>query len=328
MSNSGPETQAATGPVVRRHGMRSTLLGDNLRIARALPQKNLRMVGPWVFLDHIGPVTFAPGAGVNVAPHPHTALQTVTWLVAGELLHKDSLGSEQVIRPGQLNLMTAGHGISHSEESPPGRSPLMHGVQFWVALPEERAGIAPAFDHYEQLPVITRGRTRITVLMGELDGARSPATTYWPMTGAEISCAGNDRLHLALQPGFDHALLLLQGTATLVDAAGSGAANHAGGAGSTEELAPGELVYLGTGRDHLALELRDDCRAILLGGQPFAKPVLMWWNFVAHDEDALRRAQADWQNRAARFGTVDAYTAGPRLEAPEMPAEIRLKPAR
>lgn len=323
--HAGPQ---AGGPVVRRFGMRATLLGDGLRIARALPQKDLRMVGPWVFLDHIGPVTFAPGEGVNVAPHPHTALQTVTWLVAGELLHRDSLGSEQVIRPGQLNLMTAGHGISHSEESPPDRSPAMHGVQFWVALPRDRADIPPAFDHYDALPVMSRGHARVTVLMGELEGMRSPAITHWPMTGVDIACAGSGPLRLALDARFEHALLLLQGRATLHDAAGPGTANRADVTGNTEDIVPGELVYLGTGRARLVLDLHDDCRAILLGGLPFAEPVLIWWNFVAHDEEALRRAQADWPAHAARFGTVAGYAAGPRLEAPELPPNLRLKPSR
>lgn len=294
--------------MLERHPMRATLLGTGLAIARALPQKTRRMVGPWVFLDHIGPVRFADGDGVNVGPHPHTALQTVTWLLAGELLHKDSLGYQQVIRPGELNLMTAGHGISHSEESPPGRPAAMHGVQFWVALPPTHADIAPAFEHHPALPVQQKGNTTLTVLMGELEGVRSPATSYWPMVGADIACAGADQLTLAIEPGFEHALLLLQGEATL----------------DGETLPANELVYLGAGRSTLALQLRNNCHAILLGGQPFVEPVLMWWNFVAHSEAALRQAVADWEQRRARFGEVPAYTAGPRLDAPELPAGVRL----
>lgn len=295
--------------MIERYAMRATVLGTGMEIARALPQKNLRMVGPWVFLDHIGPVRLPDGTGMNVGPHPHTALQTVTWLLRGEVLHKDSLGYRQVIRPGQLNLMTAGHGISHSEESPEDRTPDIHGVQFWVALPEEHADIAPAFDHYPLLPAFRRGRTRITVLMGELEGERSPATTYWPITGADIAVDGADTLPLTLEAGFEYALLLLQGEAVL----------------DGEVLVPHELVYLGSGRTQLQLELRDSCHAILLGGLPFEKPVLMWWNFVAHSEEAMRRAVQDWETKSPRFGEVQAYTAGPRLEAPELPPGIRLK---
>jgi redox-sensitive bicupin YhaK (pirin superfamily) len=215
------------------------------------------------------------------------------------MLHKDSLGYQQRIVPHQLNLMTAGRGISHSEESPPGHGPDLHGVQFWVALPEQHAAIAPAFDHFTELPQVEQDAALITVLMGRYRDAISPAATYWPMIGADIAAQRAGDTHIALLPAFEHALCVMAGEVEL----------------EGQPLQRGTVYYLGAQRERISLRLSAGARCLLLGGQPFAQPVLLWWNFVGHDTAAIEAARRAWENHDPLFGRVDAY-AGARLEAP------------
>ncbi|WP_020680728.1 pirin family protein [Marinobacterium rhizophilum] len=291
---------------------RSSDLGAGLMVNRLLPQRALRMVGPWCFLDLIGPVTFAPGQGLDVAPHPHIGLQTVTWLVSGALLHKDSLGYEQRIAPGELNLMTAGAGIAHSEESAPGCHDALFGVQFWVALPQSAECCEPSFEHLDDLPRFDRNGVKGCVIMGSLEHLISPARSHSPLVAAEFSSAAGGELPLVLDPVFDYGLCVLSGRLTL----------H-GEACSSQPLQPGEFCFLGGNRRTLGLSLSAGARCILLGGQPFAKPVKIWWNFVAHREETIRAALDDWNNER-RFLPVKAYR-GPALKAPPWPDNGRLK---
>jgi hypothetical protein len=279
-------------------------LGRYTTVRRLLPQRARRMVGAWCFVDHFGPDEVAGKPGMRVLPHPHTALQTVTWLVEGEILHRDSLGNRQPVVPGQLNLMTSGHGIAHSEESPPGHPPTMHGLQLWVALPEPARHARPGFAHHPDVPVVRDHALTVTVVVGELAGARSPAQAYTPLVGAELVLTGPARLPLT--PGFEYAVLVM-----------TGAARVAG-----TPLTPGSLLYLGQGREELALA-GGPARLFLLGGEPFDEPLVMWWNFVGRSHDDVAAARADWQVAADRFGAVTGY-AGERLPAPPMPA-VRLK---
>ncbi|MEV4350960.1 pirin family protein [Actinoplanes sp. NPDC049596] len=235
-------------------------------VTRLLPSKQRRMVGAWCFLDAYGPEDLHGSAGMRVGPHPHTGLQTVTWLLAGEVLHRDTLGSVQEIRPGQLNLMTAGRGIAHSEETPAEHSPILHGVQLWVALPHAVRDMAPAFAHHADLPVVTVDGLTATVLMGTLLGATSPAACHTPLVGAELALAAGAEVDLPVEEGFEHALLTLDGAPT-VD-------------GTT--LKPGPLLYAGEGRRHLRLATAEPARLLLLGGEPFEERLVMWWNFVKH----------------------------------------------
>jgi redox-sensitive bicupin YhaK (pirin superfamily) len=310
----GPDTDPA--PTQELLIGRDVVLGGTrgLRVTRTLPHKVRRMVGAWCFVDHFGELASRrtqpssealdkDSTGMRVAPHPHLALQTVTWLFAGEIHHRDSLGSSQVIRPGQLNLMTAGRGIAHSEESPRGRSPVLHGVQLWVALPDRDRHTEPRFEHHAELPVLDRAGVRASVLVGTLDTVRSPATTYSPIVGAELALAGSATL--PLRPEFEHAVLAVSG-AVEVD-------------GTAVE--PGAMLYLGVGRAELAVS--GDGRALLLGGEPFAEEIIMWWNFIARTHEEIVRARADWQ-AGRTFGEVRGYD-GPRLPAPPMP-ETALKP--
>jgi redox-sensitive bicupin YhaK (pirin superfamily) len=273
-------------------------------VRRALPRRARRTVGAWCFADHFGPVAVEPGApGMEIGPHPHTGLHTVTWLVSGELVHHDSIGSEQPIRPGQLNLMTAGHGVAHAEETPAaGGAPagvVQHGIQLWVAQPESTRHGPAAFEHHADLPTAGLAGGRATVLVGALAGsdAVSPARHDTPLVGVELVLASGGPV--PLDPGFEHALVVLEGALAVE--------------GATVD--PGTLVYLGRGRDGVVLApAGDGARALLLGGAPFGEEIVMGWNFVARSREEIDRAAADWSAGADRFGAVDS--ALPRIPAP------------
>ena len=271
-------------------------------VTRTLPNRGRRMVGAWCFLDAYGPEDVSAGEGMRVGPHPHTGLQTVTWLMAGEVRHRDSLGSVQDIRPGQLNLMTAGRGIAHAEQTPAAHTALLHGVQLWVALPHAHRDMPPAFAHHEDLPVVAEGGLTATVLIGTVAGATSPATAYTPLVGAEITLDPGSTTRLPLQTPFEYAVLVLDGAPT-VD-------------GTT--LKPGPLLYLGTGRSSLRLETGSAARLLLLGGEPFEEKLVMWWNFVGREHDEIVQMRADWVSQTPRFGEVRGYD-GPLIPAPPMP---------
>ncbi len=283
-------------------------LGRYTTVRRLLPQRPRRMVGAWCFVDHFGPDDVGDRPGMQIAPHPHTGLQTVTWLVEGEVLHRDSLGSEQSIAPGQLNLMTSGRGIAHSEQSPPGHPPGMHGLQLWVALPEHARHGDPRFAHHPALPTVPvlPGTATVTVVVGEFGGRRSPAEVHTPLVGAEVLFAEPGVAELPLDAGFEYAVLVMSGSARV--------------AGT--ELAPGALLYLGQGRTALTLDAPAPARLLLLGGEPFTEPLVMWWNFVGRTHEEIVRATADW-TAGRRFGEVRGCAADP-LPAPTMPT-VRLK---
>jgi redox-sensitive bicupin YhaK (pirin superfamily) len=277
-------------------------------VTRTLPSKHRRMVGAWCFLDAYGPHDLTGTRGMRVGPHPHIGLQTVTWLVVGEVLHRDSLGSLQEIRPGQLNIMTAGHGIAHSEQTPAEHTPVLQGVQLWVALPHEARDMPPAFAQHTDLPVHTDGGLSATVLMGSLAGVTSPARCHTPLVGAEITLAEGSAATLPLDPAFEYAVLALDGAPTVRDVT----------------VKPGPLLYLGAGRDSVRLQTAGESRLLLLGGEPFEERIVMWWNFVARDHDEIVQARADWVDGTPRFGAVRGYDGDP-LPAPPMPL-IRLVP--
>jgi hypothetical protein len=231
----------------------------------------------------------AEDQGVDVAPHPHMGLQTVTWLLAGEIVHRDSLGSEQVIRPGQLNLMTAGHGVSHSEERTGRYRGDLHGVQLWVAQPEGTRHGTAAFEHHAELPQVEIGDLTATVLAGSLAGATSPARRDTDHVGASLAVRAG-RSVLPVDPGHELAVVVLDG-AVVVDGT---------------PVTPGHLAYLGLGRDELAVEATEPAVAVLVGGAPFESPIVMWWNFVGRTREEIGEAQRDWMAESDRFGRVDS----------------------
>jgi len=289
-----------SGPALERLEARSTEIGGGILIRRALPNRHRRTVGAWCFLDHAGPIEFGAGGGMHVGPHPHIGLQTFTWLIEGEVVHRDSLGNEQLITPGQVNLMTAGSGITHAEDSAPGGGGRLHAAQLWIALPEHERHRAPAFRNYPHLPLIERGGFSVRVLAGSVWGETSPAEVYSPLIGLDLASAGRAALDLPLEPAFEHAALVLAGTARV------------GG----EALAPGTLLYLGTGRDAVTLQAEDPARVLLVGGTPFGEEILVWWNFVARTRAEIAAATSDW-NAGRRFGPVHGSPA-PRLIAPDV----------
>ena len=271
-----------------------------ISVRRLLPRQERRLVGPWCFIDVFGPVDQGRAKVMDVPPHPHIGLQTVTWLFEGDAVHKDSLGSEALATPGTLNLMTAGRGIAHSEETPAGAKGILHGVQLWLALPDPHRQTEPAFDHYRQRPMVDVPGGRATVILGRMWEVSARARTFSPLLAAELVADRAPRMIVPLDGTFEHALLPIDAGYVL------------GGV----PLVPDRLYYLGTGREELCLPIRGGGRprALLLGGLPLGETVLMWWNFVARTSEEIVAAREDWQ-AGRRFGEVAAY-AGPRLEAP------------
>ncbi|MGH8506748.1 MAG: pirin family protein [Stenotrophobium sp.] len=309
MSSTDPQAQPSRSsdclacpgrPVIERIESRAAEIGDGFTIRRALPNRRRRMVGAWCFLDHAGPASYGRGKGLNVGPHPHIGLQTFTWMIEGEILHRDSLGSEQVIRPGQVNLMTAGRGIAHAEDAVSDEPGRLHAAQLWIALPDRERHRAPSFHHYPDLPVLDDGGFRITVLAGNAYGQSAPAEIFSPLVGVDFTAGGAATTTMPLNPAFEHAAMVLSGAVTL----------------EGEPLAPGTLLYLGTGRTSLQLRSAAATRLLLIGGEPFAEDILLWWNFVARSPEELQQATADW-NAGRNFGEVHGSPSR-RLVAPDM----------
>lgn len=266
------------------HPVGHAFLG-HLEIRRALPLRERRLVGPWCFLDRYGPLSFTDDKPMDLGPHPHIGLQTVSYLLEGEVVHHDSLGNENVLRPGGVNLMTSGRGIAHAEETPRRTSGRLNGVQLWIANLDARQ---PAFEHHDDL-------RRIESMTLFVD---APAHI-----GGDIEVHGSTTT--PLNRAFEHALLVLDGSAEL---------EH-------QPLVPDVLYYLATGRDEMTISTRDGARILLVGGEPFRETILMWWNFVARTFDEIAAARDDWQN-GERFGEVRGAEA-PRIDAPGIIGKAR-----
>lgn len=280
---------------------RHVRLGESTEVRRLLPNLGRRMIGAWAFVDHYGPDDIADEPGMQVPPHPHMGLQTVSWLHEGEVLHRDSLESLTTVRPKELALMTSGRAISHSEESPKSHARLLHGAQLWVALPETHRTVEPHFQHHADLPSVTAPGLTATVILGGLDGATSPGTAYTPIVGADLALAAGTETRLPLDPDFEYAVLSMSGQA------------HVDGV----PVLPGSMLYLGCGRADLPLRADSDAGLMLLGGEPFAEEIIMWWNFIGRSGDEIAQARNDWE-KGSRFGQVHGYD-GARLSAPELP---------
>jgi redox-sensitive bicupin YhaK (pirin superfamily) len=302
---------AATGdtdvPGTEVTAARLAHVGD-LDVRRLLPLRQRRSVGAWCFVDHYGPASVDGVAGMQVPPHPHIGLQTVTWLIAGTVLHRDSLGSEQLIRPGQLNLMTAGRGIAHSEESPEDHDPWLHGVQLWLALPDAHRQVAPDFEHHADLPAQRVGGLDVTVFAGSLAGLTSPARVFSGVVGAELAAPVDATATVPLEPRYEHVLFAAFGAA----------------AADGTELRPGSLLYLPQGRGSVAINASAGARLFLLGGEPLAETLLMWWNFVGRTPDDIVTAAHDWAT-GQRFGTVTGYHGAPLAAPPLDPVRLARK---
>ncbi len=296
---------------IQRLAARTADVGG-ISINRILPQRARRLIGAWCFLDHAGPAIFSaddasnagpsPGnRGMRVGPHPHTGLQTFTWMLAGEILHRDSLGSEQVIRPGELNLMTAGHGIAHTEESL-ADSHELHAAQLWIALPYQDRHTQPRFDHYNELPRWTDQGADFTLLTGAFLGHQAPTLAFSPLVGIDLFSPGNSHPTLPLRTDFEYGVLVLEGRLTL----------------GKERFDSNELAYLGSERLQVELALEPGTRVLLMGGEPFGDSILLWWNFVGHNKAEIIEAQRQWEAGDPRFGEVPGFD-GQRLMPPPIP---------
>jgi quercetin 2,3-dioxygenase len=276
---------------------RETSVGG-LDVARVLPTKGRRTVGAWCFVDVIGPADAEDPDPLEIGPHPHIGLATVTWLLEGEALHTDSLGTEQVIRPGQLNLMTAGHGIAHAELA---ARPPFRGVQLWVAQPEHTRHGASAFEHHAELPRVELDHGEAMVLAGELAGQLAPTRADTPLLGVDLSLRPGVT-PLPVRDVHEHAVVPIDGRVRV----------------GPEVIEPGWIGLVPAGLDELPIEVgQDAARLLVLGGEPLGERVEMWWNFVARDRAEIEDAYRDWSTRTDRFGPVPS--ALPRIEAPRPP---------
>jgi redox-sensitive bicupin YhaK (pirin superfamily) len=269
-------------------------------VRRALPRRGRRTVGAWCFLDHMGPMEATAERQMRIGPHPHTGLHTVTWLLSGEVVHTDSLGSEQPIRPGQLNLMTAGRGVSHAEEGDGSYRGQVQGLQLWVAQPDSTRHGEPAFEHHAELPMIELTNGIGTMLVGSVGAVAAATRQDTPLIGVDLDLRSGVG-ELALHADHEHALYVLQGALRIEGTV----------------IPTGSMTYLGLGRDSVSWEASEPTRAMLLGGQPLGEDVFVWWNFVLRSQDEVTEAYSAWHDSDDRFGTVASALA--RIDAPVPP---------
>ena len=266
-----------------------------MRVRRTLPQRHRSLIGAWCFVDHYGPDDVIDTGGMSVAPHPHTGLQTVSWLFTGEVEHRDSAGNHAMVRPGEVNLMTAGRGISHSEVSTRDTRAL-HGAQLWVALPDGDRHVDPGFAHHAPDPVTGEG-WEARVFLGSLLGDSSPVPTYTSLLGAELLLEPGTSLDLEVDASFEHGVLVDTGVLAV------------GGSAAVEpvETKQHELAYVPPGSSTLTLRAYDvPVRLLLLGGPPFGESIVMWWNFVGRSHEEIVAFRQEWQGQITRNGAVVA----------------------
>ncbi|PTQ90647.1 pirin family protein [Agitococcus lubricus] len=286
---------------------KTTELGKGMMIRRLLPTKKRRMIGAWCFLDHIAP-TQLDEQGMRVGPHPHTGLQTFTWMIEGEILHRDSLGYQQRIQPKQVNLMTAGRGISHSEESPIPHTGRLHAAQLWIALPEAYRHCSPDFQHYPHLPSTDYQGYELTVLVGSYQTLHAPTQVYSPLIALDIRHQHAGSGEIALRSDFEYGLIVLSGEATVAE----------------QQMGVGDLLVFEAGELHqLPIRQQEACHLLLIGGQPFTENIVLWWNFIARQSAEIEGFVNSW-NQGQDFGEVKGYQ-GERLIAPELSPAIQLK---
>ncbi|GAA1353116.1 pirin family protein [Falsarthrobacter nasiphocae] len=291
-----------------------------MSVRRTLPARGRSLVGPWCFLDHYGPNSVESTGGMRVPAHPHTGLQTASWLFSGGIDHADSSGGTARVAPGELDLMTAGRGINHSEFSAPGTS-VLHGAQLWIALPDHARFAEPRLESYTPEPVRTGGAT-VRVFLGEILGVASPVEAFSPIVGAEILLDPGSRVNIPVRESFEHAILLDDGAADL-----RVAPSPAGPLGPVTAVSRAQLAVVGSGATELEVTNTGEgtLRILLIGGEPFGEEILMWWNFVGREDAEIRAWRSEWQDalegRETRFGEL---VSGEPIPAPELPA-VRLR---
>ncbi|WP_017933033.1 pirin family protein [Nocardioides sp. Iso805N] len=316
------EAEAARG--IQVIGPRDVPLGGPraMNVRRTLPSRERSLIGAWCFVDHYGPDDVAATGGMQVAPHPHTGLQTVSWLFTGEIEHRDSAGNHAIVRPGEVNLMTGGHGISHSEISTDASS-VLHGAQLWTALPDAVRDAAPGFQHYAPTPVRGPG-WEARVFLGSALGSTSPVATFTPLLGVELLLEAGTTLQIPVEVAFEHGILLDTG-AVVVDGVPVG---------------KDALAYLPVGAAERTIVASEWSRLLLLGGPPFGESIVMWWNFVGRTHEEIVGYRDAWQAQITgptgevvadsqevadgRFGRVLGDHLPP-IPAPPLPNNVRLR---
>jgi redox-sensitive bicupin YhaK (pirin superfamily) len=317
MSNSVADVYARCTDDPEGHGRETTVfdaihakISPRSEVLRLLPHRERRMVGAWCFVDIYGPRPISDGDAMHVAPHPHTGLQTVSWLVSGEVTHRDSIGTTAQVVPGRVAVMTAGEGIAHAEDVVPAPVGTLHGAQLWIALPEAERHREREFTLHDPAPYLEVDGVLARVFAGALGGVTAPAQGFTPLVGAELTPHGVGPGQLPLDDAYEHVLVPLAGSASVEGV-------------SVEH---GQAMYLGTDRSVLELTLSPDARVLLLGGEPFTEEIVMWWNFVARTHEEVDRARAQWNAGGdPRFGEVTQYPTDERLAAPPLP-NVRLQP--
>ncbi|WP_218279280.1 pirin family protein [Knoellia remsis] len=280
----------------------------SMTVRRTLPHRDRSFVGAWCFVDHYGPDDVSTTGGMDVPPHPHTGLQTVSWLFEGEIEHRDTAGVHEMVRPGEVNLMTSGHGIAHSEVSTP-ETRTLHGVQLWVVLPEVDRDMGREFQHHAAPSVPLGEGCTARVFIGTLAGHTSPVQTRTPLLGAELTIADGATVTLDVDTAYEHGLLVDTGEVTFAG----------------QRLGRGDLGIVEAGASTLTLEAHGDVRAVLLGGTPYDEEIVMWWNFIGRNHDEVVAFREQWQARSERFGEVEGYAGRLSwLPAPDLPrGELR-----
>ncbi|MDI2098464.1 pirin family protein [Ruicaihuangia caeni] len=312
----------AVEPVIEIIEPREVPLGGPraMEVRRTLPQKARSLIGAWCFADHYGPDPAGPRR-MDVPPHPHTGLQTVTWLFAGEIEHHDSSGGHAMVRPGQLNLMTAGRGVQHSEVSTAAQG-VLHGVQLWTALPDHARHGRAFFEHSEP-PVLDHQGARVSVFLGSLLGYTAEATTFTPLVGAQLDLPAGVSVELPVDERFEHGVLVDAGEISF----------------EGTPVPRASLGYRAPGATTLSIANTGDSlgRVVLIGGEPFGEQIVMWWNFIGRTHDEVVAFREQWQREvidgetdAGRFGRVEGYVGrdgatGKALPAPALP-NVRLRP--
>ena len=289
----------ATGHQFESFPGRDIALGA-LTVTRVLPVKGKRLIGPWCFLDRFGPLTFQDPSPMDIGAHPHMGLQTVTWLLDGELVHYDSLGYESLLRPGGVNVMTSGAAVAHAERTPASNSGRLSGAQLWIALPDRDRQMSALFQHVERVPIDEQRGGIVQVFAGSLGALPAPAAHYSGIFGGDVQVHPGAALDLPLDVAYEYAALVLNGDCSL----------------EGEPLQERVLYYLGANRSTVCFTSRSGGRVLPIGGPPFPEKILMWWNFVARTPQEIADARTDWEERR-RFGEVTGYS-GPRLAAPSL----------
>ncbi|HRN28541.1 MAG TPA: pirin family protein [Terrimesophilobacter sp.] len=285
-----------------------------MTVRRTLPQRGRSLIGAWCFADHYGPDDVSTTGGMHVPPHPHTGLQTVSWLFAGEIEHRDSTGAHAMVKPGELNLMTAGGGIQHSEVSTQGTT-VLHGVQLWTVMPDSHRHGEPFFENYVP-PIIDHQGALVSVFLGSLLGQTSAATAFTPIVGAQLDLPANTTITVPVETSFEHGLLVDSGDVVLD--------------GTSVPIA--SIGYRAPGAAELLITTgAEPARVVLLGGEPFGEQIIMWWNFIGRDHDEVVQYRETWMadviadtTTEGQFGHVDGYE-GRALPAPVLPLG-RLRP--